>query len=999
MPEPIRPSLFTLPFGQDLCEATVSAIFDRIGADPLTLSNALILLPNNRAIKSMTEAFVRKLKPGLLLPRMAALGDLALDEALGSLLDPLEVASSIPPAIEPMPRLFLLARLLTKRRAMSGNKITPTEALRLARNLANVIDELEIEKVQFERFDVIKPEGQDLAGHWQTSYTELLNLVPQYNLDMAAQGLIGPSARRNLLLERLAKSFAEQQHERWVIAAGVSTAAPAIAGLLRQVALLPQSMVILPAVDLAMPDADWDAIGPHERVEGDFNVRKAHESHPQYHLKHLLERMGFARGELEILGKAISGHEIVIPEIFCIPEATAGWLALEPAKKRLKNVRLMIADDSAQEALAISILIRKALEQEEKRVAVVTPDRELGLRVAAQLKRWGITVDDSAGVPLLQKPEAALVMALAELLAHDFAPVPLLTVLKHPLVHSGEGRVEWLEQVRNLDLLLRGPNEGIGLSAIGKRIANENNKAADERRILSAEVCTKLQDWWSETFKTFAGLQLVAKANLAAILTELQDVATKLSQSAVWKGTTGRQLAVFFEDIARYNLSDIGDPKAEAIPSVLSELLADQVVRPAYGGHPRVAIYGLLEARLQQADMVICGGLNEGSWPQLPQPDPWLAPRIRRDLGLPAPERNIGLAAHDLATALGAKEVILTRALRDRGGPTVASRFLLRIQALLGDELQKESEAIEFAVVIDKPDKPAPPYRRPAPVPSPDQRRVSVSITQFDTLKANPYSFYATKILGLSMLDAVDAEPSYAWRGTVIHRILELWHSDDDSEPAALIKHAEDLLSNSALHPALRAMWQPRIAESLRWIANETQRIRDEEGRILLIAEQQGKMEIAGVTVTGRADRIDRIADGSLAIVDYKTGGSPSAAQVSAGFALQLGMIGLMTERGAIEKVTGEASRFEYWSLAKDKGGFGAIKSPTSEKEKKNTILSSDLVAFAEKEAIKTLNAWINGDAAFTAMLEPKYAYSDHNQLMRLQEWDGREAPPAGEIS
>ncbi|NJM49629.1 MAG: hypothetical protein HC843_00935 [Sphingomonadales bacterium] len=436
----------------------------------------------------------------------------------------------------------------------------------------------------------------------------------------------------------------------------------------------------------------------------------------------------------------------------------------------------------------------------------------------------------------------------------------------------------------------------------------------------------------------------------------------------------------------------MGRPVAEAIPSILTELMSDQSVRLPYGGHPRIAIYGLLEARLQKADMVICAGLNEGVWPQLQAPDPWLAPRIRRDLGLPAPERNIGLSAHDLASALGAGEVVLSRARRNRGGPTVASRFLLRIQSLLGQGLAVEEEAVRLSALLDKPDVYSPPYFRPAPVPSLEQRRVAVSVTQFDALKSNPYSFYASKIMGLNVLDMVDAEPSHAWRGTVIHRILEYWHKQDGSAPEALIQRAEELLLNKALNPALRALWQPRISKALCWVAEETQRLNNEEGRSVLISEADGEMALCGVKVRGRADRIDALPDGSLAIVDYKKGTAPTAAKVAAGFALQLGLIGMMAEKGGIAGVKGNATQFEYWSLAKDKSGFGVIKKPVSDVIKKNTILSSEFVDFAEVQAAALLNAYINGDAPFTAMLEPAYAYGDHDQLMRLQEWDGREA-------
>src|SRR6185503_7809612 len=112
---------------------------------------------------------------------------------------------------------------------------------------------------------------------------------------------------------------------------------------------------------------------------------------------------------------------------------------------------------------------------------------------------------------------------------------------------------------------------------------------------------------------------------------------------------------------------------ADAV-SLLRQLLDQRSVRPAFGGHPRIFIWGLLEARLQHADLLILGGLNEGVWPALPAPDPWLPPKVRATLGMPTLDVRIGLAAHDFASALGAPEVLVTRARRDGRSPTIASR-------------------------------------------------------------------------------------------------------------------------------------------------------------------------------------------------------------------------------------------------------------------------------------------------------------------------------------
>jgi ATP-dependent helicase/nuclease subunit B len=977
---PIRPQLFTQSFGQDFCDTIVAAaIYDAAG-DPLRLSQTLILLPNNRTIKAMTEAFVRRAQSGLLMPRMAAVGDLALDEALGPLIDPLSAQVPIAPAIEPMQRLLLLTQLIDRYHRQLGSLISAPEALRLARLLGEVIDTFEIEEIAFDRLKAIEPE--ELSAHWQSAYQQLLALVPNYYSELYARNLLGPVMRRNQLLDRLTDSLNAQPPETMVIAAGISTAAPAIVRLLRRVALLPKAMVILPSVDLTMLEAEWEALNPG-KVEDAIAPPRAQETHPQFHLKLLLESMGFQRSEVTLLGSDKPVLNAAINAIFCPPLSTSKWRALPKEQKKLSHIQVMTAQDSAEEARAIAVLIRQALETPEKRVAVVTPDRELAIRVKAQLLRWNIQVDDSAGVALTQTPHGTLLMALAQAIADHFSPVSFLAIVKHPLVQAGDGRLLWLEQVRTLDMLLRGPNAGIGLVSIGSVIDDNPDFIA----------------WWTKARSILQPVEDIGKASFSDVLFVIQDALDALTNGAYWKKATGRQFAAFFEELTQKDPSALGKGDPASVPAILAELLNRQVLRPAYGGHPRVAIYGLLEARLQFADLVIAAGLNEGTWPQVVQPDPWLAPRIRRALDMAGLERNIGLSAHDLATALGAQQVILSRAKRDRSGPTVASRFLLRLQAMLGKGLQSERVALDYSNRIDAPEQSIT-VERPAPVPTLAQRNRTMRVTEFDQLKADPYSYYAGKILRLKSLEAVGADPSFAWRGTQIHDLLEIWARDDDCVPEKLIERVSALLSNKSLHPALRALWLPRITAGLQWLAQETLRMRTEEGRALLVAEAKGETVLEGIRIIGRADRVDRLADGTLAVLDYKSGKPPSNAQVFAGFAMQLGLLALMAETAGIKDVNGTAGVFEYWSLSKrPKGdGFGRIQNPTGDKEK--LIASDRFVAFTREMALGVLQTWITGDAPFTAKLHPEYApYADYDQLMRLQEWDGRQPIDDGSVA
>jgi ATP-dependent helicase/nuclease subunit B len=414
-------------------------------------------------------------------------------------------------------------------------------------------------------------------------------------------------------------------------------------------------------------------------------------------------------------------------------------------------------------------------------------------------------------------------------------------------------------------------------------------------------------------------------------------------------------------------------------------------VRPPWGGHPRVAIYGLLEARMARADLVICGGLTEGVWPASAAPDPLLPPAVLRALGVPGADFRIGLAAHDLAAALGAPDVVLSWALRDEGGPVIPSRFVLRIKAMLGEDANNHQEraAIELARMIDLAEA-APAYPRPKPLPTAEQRKVDMSVTGLDRLRSDPYQFYASSILHLKKLDGLDEEPSAAWKGIAVHAILEEWHKQGGMA-GTLEAIARDKLTELNAHPLMRGLWQPRLMDALKWIDKTVLEL-FENGRTVLKSEVWGDMRHKGIRIHGRADRIDRLADGSLAIIDYKTGIPPSRRMVKDGFALQLGLIGLIVADGGFKDVAGDPVEFEYWSLARSKRKsdvpqFGYSESPFKT-EKADGVAKEDFLAETANYLTNAIDRWIVGSDPFTARLNPNLPnYGEYDQLMRLDEW------------
>ena len=1006
-----RLNLYAIAAHRGFADALVAGLVPRYREDDVGLARLTLLVPSARAARTIAEAFIRYAgeqgERGLLMPRMVTVGDLDLDEALGSLLDPLG-ASDIPAAADPGRRWLELAALIEQELAEAGEEPLPGRArLHLAREMARTMDRLLVEQKQPEDLlgEAVLGRLGNLSGHWQRSIRLFARVQARWQARLAETGEVDAATRRNLLFERAARRWRTAPPALPIVAAGVTSAAPALARLLKVIAELPNGAVILPDLDLSMDAAAWDELGRAGAAAepgGDVFSSRDALTHPQYHLKLLLARMGAARGEVRPwhrrgMAAAEPARARAISALFLPPQASRSWVGLPADQRRLKGVRVMTSASIEEEAQAIALLVREGLQTAHKRIAVVTADRGLARRVVQHLARWHIAADDSAGQPLSLTAAGRFFGLLAELMAGGLAPQVLIGALAHPLVRADDGaaRRAWLASLRAFDHALRGPAPPAGFAPL---------RAAAAR--------AQVSEWWAEAESLIAPLIAVQdEIALADALDCLAGVAESLGGEGVWAREDGRALGAMIETLRMdARACDTRLDRCD-VAGVLRDVMDEIAVRPPYGSHPRVAIYGLLEARMARADLMICGGLNEGSWPGTPSVDALLAPDILRALGVPGAEFRIGLAAHDLAGCLGAPEVVLSRALRDAEGPTLPSRFLLRVEALLGDDLAREHTEVVIPALarqIDRLRPPAPDYPRPAPDPAPALRRVAVSATALDRMLGDPYQFYAQAILGLRKLDPLGADPfsDPALRGILMHDILDQWHRARAAGERGLplIPFAEDALAEAQVHPLFRALWQPRLMAALETF-EELITAQEAEGRVTLATEISGAMDVSGVRVHGRADRIDRLADGRLAIIDYKTGAPPSAKKVEAGFALQLGLLGLIARDGQFADdtrgllITGDAAVFEYWSFGREKGAdnFGFVAVPMKTEGRKTGVPPEDFLPHHAAKLDEAIARFILGSDPFTARENPDYqGYTDYDQLMRLEEWAIRLTEPDG---
>jgi ATP-dependent helicase/nuclease subunit B len=480
------PNVFTIPssapFAQTLAKGLIAQV--DLEKDKLALSKTTIYLPTRRAVRDFPEVFARELGGAALLPEMRPLGDVDEDEFL---FDASSEDLALLPAISPIRRRLLLAQLVRRFRQDTA-PLTFAQAASLAGGLAKFFDDAETEGVDLSKLDKLVPDH--FADHWRKVW-EFLDIVRQnWPAILEAEGAMDPSARRNAMLAALAARLEKHPPQGPVIAAGSTGSIPATANLLRVIANLPNGSVILPGLDRDLDEDSWNELEP---------------GHPQYGLKKLLGGIGVTRKDVRdwqpLDGPGNPAREALLREVLRPAPTTDAWRAIaekgsEELARGLKGLSVVEAAHPGEEAAAIALVLREVLETKDKTAALVTPDRNLARRVAAELRRWNIEIDDTAGRPLANTPPGTFLCLLAEAADEHFAPVPLLALLKHPLASGGENTADFRCNVRALDRLLRGPRPDVGLGGI-KHAIKAAEQDARERKTGAADSIAALGAWFA----------------------------------------------------------------------------------------------------------------------------------------------------------------------------------------------------------------------------------------------------------------------------------------------------------------------------------------------------------------------------------------------------------------------------------------------------------------------------------------------------------------------
>jgi len=883
------------PFLEDLASGLAEALAE---AGPDGLSAAMVLVPTRRAGRELAEAFLAAgIGKAVLLPQVRALGDLEEGEPPFEAGD---LALDLPPAITPARRRFELARLAADHQA-SGRSLDAAEALDLADALASFLDSIQLEEAfPLPRLEDLAP--AELARHWQISSDFLRRLLTTWPSRLSDLGLMDVAEPRVALLRRLAERWRREPTRQPVVAAGSTGSAPAVADLLAVIASLPNGAVVLPGLDLSLAETAWSEVG---------------EQHPQGGLKRLLGRAGVERSQVRPWGAEAGGRgrwrRRLVNEALRPPEATADWLAqiaalraegapagIDPIAEGLGGLGLVAARNEEEAALAAALLLRETLETPGASAALITPDAALARRVSARLTRWGVAADSSAGAPLAATAPGALISLAARFALDPLDPVLQLAIAKHPLVRFGFGEAALEEARGRLELALRGPRqrswedlEALPVAPSGQRLLKGLRSAAE---------------WLGAPFEGGSAPPGVAARALAETLEALAEGAGR-EGGELWAGLAGEAAAGLIAGLITES-DGLPETTPAGFAELIETLLAREIVRGGGAAHPRLRILGAIEARLIRADRLILAGLEEGVWPPAAPIDPFLSRPMRAALGLPPPERRIGLAAHDFAQAASAPEVVLIHSQRRGGAPAVASRWIWRLETLVkgaGLAVPGREDILEIARALDAPAdfKPA---ARPAPRPPVAARPRKLPVTGVETWLRDPYAIYARYILGLRRLDRPGEPVEALARGTAVHAALERFARE---HPEALPDAAEAVFETILMEslrtagmPEARLARERALAQNVAPWVTAFERRRRAGARIFV--EQSGALafEAPGglFTVTAKADRIELRA-GEADVLDFKTGSPPSPRQVESGLAPQLTLTAAILREGGFAEI------------------------------------------------------------------------------------------------
>lgn len=998
---PDAPRIRTIAPGTAFVKELARALAGEMGLAerPDALADTVIYVPNRRSARALSLAlFDAAGEQTILPPDIRALGDVDSGEP-----PPIaeQALSGIAPPLSGARQLGVLAMLVRHYFSNAlGRELPPASALSAARELSRLLEQAAMsEGADWSRLEELSL--GELAAHWSRSAQFLKIVTELWPEWLKENGATDPHKERLRAAQALADHWREKPPAGPVIIAGSTGATPPGRILMRAVLEVPRGLIVLPGLDTALSARQWDA------------VLKA-PGHPQNTLIRTLNALDWSPEDVApwpdvSLDDTARARVRLIHEALAPAEETADWReTLEGLSKEsgqpieafvrqgLTGLSVAEAPNEAAEAEAAALLMRETLNVPGRTAALVTPDAGLARRVSALLGRWGIAVPPSAPVPLGRTQAGSLIGLCARWAADPGEPAVLAAVLKHPFVRRHM-------DTRKLDLyFLRGPRRWGSLEELAASIdirdqlephspfrrSDQDEAIASVRRLIDIMADAEAD------FSDVAGMTADEAARRVA------DLAGGISETPMpWAGEDGAVASNLLQ-----RLAELGEFLGEMTPEAFADLVdAESANLPVQTGepeHPRLSIWGPLEARLQSADRVILGGLNEDVWPEKPPADAFLPRRFRAPLGLNDPEERMGLSAHDFAQLAAAPHVVMLYSARREDSPAVASRWVWRLRTLAEGAFGERTAALmrgetgslmgwvgalQSRGIGSLPDtfsaEPRPRSRTPEDWPK------RLSVTRVDRLQRDPYSLWAESVLGLRQVDVLGAPLASNLRGTAIHAALDAFEEDGVAKDAAsLLGLIRTELARTgepeAAWAGRFAIWQDVADWYLGW-----RREREIDGKPKREVRGEYSLDIGGAafTLSATADRIERTPTGGLVIVDFKTGQPPSDAAIAAGFDQQMPLQAVIASRGGFETVAAApVDALEYVTI---RGRPGSRKISEGRGSK---MTLDEMVAAAGEGFIRLVAAYRDPAAVFASAPRVQFVKYDYgyNLLARRAEWN-----------
>ncbi len=927
--------IFTLNLTDNFAEKIVEYILSE-NMSPLQMAQMQIILPTKRAVKTVKECFLKRSEQTpLLLPKLTALYEI----------DTLE--EDIPPAMSNIERLILLTKICQKK----PNVETLDQALTIAISLSSLLDEFYQFESSFDDLENLVPD-LELAEHWNETIQFLDVIRKIWPALLAEKGLIDEQDRKIRLINAFTQKIKSNPPKNKVIIAGFDGALPAVSRLIKEINNLPNSLILLQGLNTWLTDDDLSYID---------------DNHYQYAFKRLLKALDMFPPQIQNLSDNLHPREELIIESLRPAEQAEEWRCLNLSEDVLKNVKRIDCESINEEALTIALILRETLETPEKTAALVTNDRMLARRVILEMKRWGVELDDSAGTPLHHTP-VGVYLSLIALLGKEYPnnQSNLLSLLKHPL---------------SADNMM--PTD------LRKLVKTKEKEAREKQNPLDIDLNTNLESFLS-FFKNNTPVPFIDILNEhLKVAEELATSPDRSGEERLWGNESGQEAFKLFVKIKEH-AQKLGEIQPNDYFNMVMLFLSGLSVRSRYGMHNRLDILGPIEARLTHPDVCIIAGLNEGSFPMLSDTGPWLSRQMRKALKLPAVESKIATQSMDFAHCFSSPEVYLTRSVKSEGSQTIPSRFLSRIDAVLNaSNIKWEILQPHYARLLDKTDTQEQ-ITRPAPTPPIDVRPTELSVTNVELLMKNPYAVYAKYILKLFPLkDIGDVQENIIY-GLALHNTLEHFLSTTPfhKDPAVLKEKIIQTLKEYHFPEPTLAFYDEKIAKISNFII-DIQSIREQLTEEIFL-EKKGTLQIelddkSIFTLTGKADRIDKLKTNTLEIIDYKTGTPPANSDIVAGLSPQMTLEAVILRENGFEEIKPKNDiQISYWKLnGKNSGGeIIHIPSKTSKKD------VSELIEEAYQGVKAILNKFRDDKTPYTASPRPdKIKYNDYALLSREKEW------------